>query len=261
MELEAYDSGVLTRIIAPEGSTVPMGRPIAVIDDQTGGAKPGGGQVVSRSNRWRRSCRCTHTRIPCGTLRSGPTQTPMAAAAVRATPLVRKLAHEHGIDLASVKGTGPGGRIVRADIEGAVSQTTTSTPASSATVPATPKPGPAPATGEGDEQVPLSSIRRITAQRLTESAAAPHFYLTTVADVDALQKLRTELNAEFSNGGPKISITDLLIRACAVTLPSPSRRQLLVGRRPLCASRPREHRLRRRHRQRTPGARRPRRGS
>ena len=107
---------------------------------------------------------------------------------------------------------------MRADIEGAVSQATTSTPASSATIPATPKARPAPATAEGDEQVPLSSIRRITAQRLTESAAAPHFYLTTVADVDALQKLRAELNAELFDGGPKISITDLLIRACAVAL-------------------------------------------
>ena len=221
MELEAYDSGVLTRIIAPEGSTVPIGQPIAVIDDQTGGAEPGGGQVVSTAPTDGAAAAAAPTPAsPAAPAEAGPTQTPMAAAAVRATPLVRKLAHEHGIDLASVKGTGPGGRIVRADIEGAVSQTTTSTPASSATVPATPKARPAPATAEGDEQVPLSSIRRITAQRLTESAAAPHFYLTTVADVDALQKLRAELNAELFDGGPKISITDLLIRACAVALRS-----------------------------------------
>ena len=112
-------------------------------------------------------------------------------------------------------GTGPGGRIVRADIEAVISQR------SAAAQPQSPlrRPWSTQSAGaEGDEQVPLSSIRRITAQRLTESAAAPHFYLTSVADADALQKLRAEFNTEFSDTGPKISVTDLLIRACAVTL-------------------------------------------
>ena len=111
-------------------------------------------------------------------------------------------------------GTGPGGRIVRADIEAVISQRSAAAqpakPAASTVVPS--------AGTEGDEQVPLSSIRRITAQRLTESAAAPHFYLTAVADADALEKLRAEFNLEFSDTGPKISVTDLLIRACSVTL-------------------------------------------
>ena len=144
----------------------------------------------------------------------GRAQTPTAVAPVRATPLVRKLAHEHGIDLADMTGTGPGGRIVRADIEAVISQrpgaAQPAKPAASTVVPS--------ANTEGDEQVPLSSIRRITAQRLTESAAAPHFYLTSVADAEALEKLRAEFNLEFSDTGPKISVTDLLIRACAVTL-------------------------------------------
>lgn len=220
MELEAYDSGVLTRIIAPVGSTVPIGQPIAVIDGPPSGAEPGAGQVASAAPTDGAAAGAAPTPVsPAAPPEAGPTNTPVTAMAVRATPLVRKLAHEHGIDLAGIKGTGPGGRIVRADIQGAVSQAATSTLTSSATVLATPKARPAPATVEGDEQVPLSSIRRITAQRLTESAAAPHFYLTMVADVDAMQKLRAELDAEF-DGGPKMSITDLLIRACAVALRS-----------------------------------------
>ena len=101
---------------------------------------------------------------------------------------------------------------MRADIEAVTGQR------SAAAEPAASAVAPTLVGAEGDEQVPLSSIRRITAQRLTESAAAPHFYLTSVADVDALQKLRAELNAEFSDTGPKISVTDLLIRACAITL-------------------------------------------
>jgi pyruvate dehydrogenase E2 component (dihydrolipoamide acetyltransferase) len=213
MELEAYDSGVLTRIIAPEGTTVPIGQPIAVIGDQIGSTEPVGSQAVSTAP----SDGAASTSASPATPAETPARKPIAADAVRATPLVRRLAHEHGIDLAGVKGTGPGGRIVRADIEAAVGRGAASAPSG---VSAASKPGPIAVAADGDEQLPLSSIRRITAQRLTESAAAPHFYLTTVADVGALQQLRAELNAELPDGGPKVSVTDLLIRGCAVSLRS-----------------------------------------
>lgn len=201
MELEAYDSGVLTRIIAPAGSTVPIGQPIAVIGDEAlgGTAKPVGEQATTPVSRALRA-------------EASPAPPSTSTAPVRATPLVRTLAREHGIDLAGVTGTGPGGRIVRKDIEAV-----TGRPA----VVAQPDPStvvPTAIAGNGDERMPLSSIRRITAQRLTESAATPHFYLTVVVDAGALQRLRVELNAEFSGTGPKISVTDLMIRACAVTL-------------------------------------------
>ncbi|HET9876066.1 MAG TPA: dihydrolipoamide acetyltransferase family protein [Mycobacterium sp.] len=214
MEMEAYDSGVLTRVIAEEGATVPIGQPIAVIETQPGAGAPAGGKPQTV------------------TAPSDSPQPPAQAAApataprVRATPLVRALAHEHGIDLTEVSGTGPGGRIVRADIDaviaeraGAAAQPDGAT--SGVLVPTRSQSIPPP---DGDERVPLTSIRRITAQRLTESAAAPHFYLTSVADVGALEKLRAELNVELSTGASagaaKISVTDLLIRACAVALPA-----------------------------------------
>lgn len=197
MELEAYDSGVLTRIIAEEGSTVAIGQPIAVIDDQAvatqvepGVAPPAAAEKLAP----------TPPSTP-----AGPVEAPPPAAPVRATPLVRSLARQHGIDLADITGSGPAGRIVRADIEAAIAQR------SAAPMPSRPS-------IESDEQIPLTSIRRITAQRLTESAAAPHFYLTSVADADALEKLRTELNLDRFGAGLKISVTDLLIRACAVAL-------------------------------------------
>ncbi|MGH3960126.1 dihydrolipoamide acetyltransferase family protein [Mycobacterium sp.] len=193
MELEAYDSGVLTRIIAEEGSTVPIGQPIAIIDDMTAGAESGDGQKASSA---------------APSAQPSPVGVRTPAAPVRATPLVRSLAREHGIDLTTITGSGPGGRIVRTDIEAAIARGSTAAPERPPTVTA----------GAADEQVPLSSIRRVTARRLTESAAAPHFYLTSVAYADALQKLRTDLNAEFSDAGLKISVTDLLIRACAITL-------------------------------------------
>jgi pyruvate dehydrogenase E2 component (dihydrolipoamide acetyltransferase) len=214
MELEAYDSGVLTRIIAPAGSTVPIGQPIAVIDDQTAGAitEPVGEQAVSTAVTDSAPAAVETPASLAASAEVGPAQAPSAAAPVRATPLVRSLAREHGFDLAAVTGTGPGGRIVRADIEAVINQRSAATEPDASAVVHT-------AVGaEGDKQIPLSSIRRITAQRLTESAAAPHFYLTSVTDADALQKLRAEFNTEFSDTGPKISVTDLLIRACGVTL-------------------------------------------
>lgn len=216
MELEAYDSGVLTRIIAPAGSTVPIGQPIAVIDDQTAGgvAEPVGEQAVSTAGNDGAPAAVETPASLAAPAEAGPAQTSSAPAPVRATPLVRSLAREHGIDLAAVTGTGPGGRIVRADIDAVIGQhPAAAQPAASVVIPKV-------VGTEGDEQVRLSSIRRITAQRLTESAAAPHFYLTSVVDADALQKLRAEFNTEFFDIGPKISVTDLLIRACAVTLPT-----------------------------------------
>ena len=199
MELEAYDSGVLTRIIAPAGSTVPIGQPIAVIDGQAAAADTEPGDADKAST------------VPADGAPGANTPT-HPAAPVRATPLVRTLAREHGIDLAAITGTGPGGRIVRADIEAVIGRRSGATEPPLAMAKAV--------GGDGDERVPLSSIRRITAQRLTESAATPHFYLTVVADAGALEKLRAEFNAEFSDTGPKISVTDLMIRACAVTLPA-----------------------------------------
>ena len=122
------------------------------------------------------------------------------------------------MDLRTITGTGPGGRIVRADVEAAVAaRPTDQAPADTAGVPVTRPEEPAAAGGD-DERLPLSSIRRITAQRLTESAAAPHFYLTAVIDAEALLGLRREVNTALASAGLKISVTDLLIRGCAVAL-------------------------------------------
>lgn len=129
------------------------------------------------------------------------------AAAMRSSPLARTLARKHGLDITAITGTGPGGRIVRADVEAAI---TAPGPDSTAL--------PATAAQVADEQVPLTTIRRITAQRLTESARAPHFYLTAVADAEPLLALRTQVNEQLQAESLKVSVTDLLIRACAVAL-------------------------------------------
>ncbi len=201
MELEAYDTGVLTRIIANPGTTVPIGQPIAVIGDGSVDSEP-----------------------PATTPSTGDGATNRPSSPpVGTSPLARSMARKHGLDMASIVGTGPGGRIVRADVEAAIAaRPGASRPASPsvAAIPAAPavRPVPVSAHTQDDLQVPLSSIRRITAQRLTESAAAPHFYLTSVVDAEALLALRTQLNDQLPDLGSKVSVTDLLIRACAVVL-------------------------------------------
>jgi pyruvate dehydrogenase E2 component (dihydrolipoamide acetyltransferase) len=113
------------------------------------------------------------------------------------------------LDIGHISGSGPGGRVVRADVEAAIAARPS---------PASPAPGPSIAPTAEDERIPLTSIRRITAQRLSESATAPHFELTSVVDAGALLALRAELNAALADVGLKISVTDLLIRACALAL-------------------------------------------
>ncbi|MEO6886673.1 MAG: dihydrolipoamide acetyltransferase family protein [Jatrophihabitantaceae bacterium] len=225
MEVEAYDSGVLTRIIAEPGSTVPIGQPIAVIGDESG-ATPGSSPVttsapteqpgpgspepkpVSPEPKPVSPVPTTASAVPPSASSSGPD-----AGRVPSSPLARSLARRHGLDPAQITGTGPGGRIVRADVESAIAQADEHTELADVT-------RHTKVVEVTDESIPLTSMRRITAQRLTESAAAPHFYLTSVVDVGALLGLRAQVNQTLGDAAPKVSVTDLLIRACAMTLRS-----------------------------------------
>ena len=197
MELEAYDAGPLTALLVAEGTTVPIGAPIAIIGDSTS-ATP-----------------TPPASTPPAPEPATPEAPEPAVPSRRASPLVRKIAHERSVDLATVTGTGPGGRIVRADIEsaGGALGHTPEPPVPPATTPAAP-----PIQPDDGESVPLTTIRRVTARRLTESAAVPHFYLTSVVDTERLLAFRAEVNAALADAGGKVSVTDLLVRACAVAL-------------------------------------------
>jgi pyruvate dehydrogenase E2 component (dihydrolipoamide acetyltransferase) len=159
------------------------------------------------------------------------------SARLLSSPLARREAARHGLDPATITGTGPGGRIVRADVEAAVAaaEARGAAPAGEVRQPgqATPappqQPGQAPSSSAPAQpaqasadsvEVPLTQMRKVTARRLTESAAAPHFYLTVVVGVDALFRFRADVNERFSDRNIKVSVTDLLVRACAVTLRS-----------------------------------------
>lgn len=132
---------------------------------------------------------------------------------VRASPLARRMAQERGLDLSTVRGSGPEGRVIRADVEAAL-----------AAPPAPPAPAGAAETATAaaeDERVPLSQMRRTIARRMVESTTTvPHFFLTTSVDATELMALRAQINAQLAASGEqlKVSVNDLVVKASALAL-------------------------------------------
>ena len=228
MELEAYENGVLEKVLVGEGTTVRIGGRLAVIGDGSGTgssvAQPEAEPAAAPSPD-ADSAAANGATAPAPTPAVAPASAPTSGP-VRTSPLARRLAREHGIDLSSITGTGPGGRIVRADVDAAVARAgrgpqpagrSQTAPAATATA------APVAQRREDDEVVPLSAVRRITAERLTASAAAPQFYLTTMVEADRLLAVRADVNAGLAaragdGEAVKVSVTDLLVRICALVL-------------------------------------------
>lgn len=137
----------------------------------------------------------------------------VSGGVARMSPLARRLAREHGLDPASISGSGPGGRIIRADVEAAVASAGAPEASTSASGPAK------QAGGEAESRrVEVSRIRKVAAKRLTESQLVPHFFLTAVAEVDRLLALRKELNTALEADGQRVSVNDFVVRAVALAL-------------------------------------------
>lgn len=228
MEVESVDEGVLAKILVAEGSEeIAVNTPIAVLleegeddsvlaDFDAGAAAPIAAPAAPEP-----------APTPAAAPEPAPTPAPTPAPAavsetggrVFASPLARRMAEQQGIDLASVKGTGPNGRIVKADIEahaGAAPAGVTATPptAAPAATAATAIAGETPF-----ELVSVNNIRKVVARRLTESKQqVPHFYMTVDCEIDELLKVRADLNARAKDGEFKISVNDMVIKASAVAL-------------------------------------------
>ena len=242
MEFEAVDEGTIADIAVPEGSEgVKVGAPIAIMAGEGEDASPsplaGEGQ---RSEATQGEGAAPKPDVPMGSAPAqAPVETPPAPATpapspqplsrkrgerlerIKASPLARRLAQARNIDLSNVQGSGPGGRIVRADIDAAAGTAPTVAPAAQpATAPATHLVMPGPMEQAiPHEEVKLSNIRKTIARRLTEAKQqVPHIYLTVDIQLDALLKLRSELNAGLESRGVKLSVNDLLIKALAQSL-------------------------------------------
>ena len=239
MEFEAVDEGKIAKILVPEGTDgVKVGAPIAILASEgedvsaaapkadTAPAEPP--KAAAPAPKADETPKSAPVQAPVET----PAATPQPAAAprvegdrVKASPLARRHAQAHNIEHNALQGSGPGGRIFRADVDAAVGKAPAAAPAGA------PAPAAAPALathlvtpGPIEQAIPheaikLSNIRKTIARRLTESKQQiPHIYLTVDIQLDALLKLRGELNAGLESRGLKLSVNDLLIKALAQAL-------------------------------------------
>ena len=247
MEFEAVDEGTIMKILVPEGSEgVKVGAVIATMaaEGEPSDAAAGGGSRGEATIAPAPAVAATAPAAPkpepvlakaetaaappppaapaAGETAPAPVKPATAEPGVRvkASPLARRLAEAKGIDLSSLKGSGPNGRVVRADLGSASSAVPPVQAPAAAAQAAAPKAAATPfETDIPHEVVKLSGMRKVIARRLTESKQTiPHIYLTVDIRLDAMLKLRGELNAGLASRGIKLSVNDMLIKALALSL-------------------------------------------
>jgi len=229
MEVEAVDEGFLAKIVVGDGSDgVAVNAVIGILTEHKG-------DTLDAPKETPAPAAPKAAEPPKEVPTAVETTAPPAAhehadhgERIFASPLARRMAKQAGIDLATIKGSGPNGRIVKADLDAAPAKA--APPADTkVAAPAAASPAPKPATAPQQtvitaphKKLPNSSMRKVIAKRLLESKqTVPHFYLTSDIEIDALLKLRAELNAKSPKEGPsafKLSVNDLVIKACAVAL-------------------------------------------
>jgi pyruvate dehydrogenase E2 component (dihydrolipoamide acetyltransferase) len=226
MEFEAVDEGVIAKILVAEGTdNVKVGTVIAVLAEEGETADkiaaPAKGASPAKSEAPKSEAPKQTAPADSAPAESRPVEAaaaPQARAAgdrVKASPLARRIAAEKGIEISALAGTGPNGRVVKADVEGAKPG---AAPAATAAAPAAVQ-TPAAVPDIPHEATKLSNIRKTIARRLTESKqTVPHIYLTVDIRLDALLKLRADLNKSLEARGVKLSVNDLLIKALAASL-------------------------------------------
>ena len=240
IEIEAFASGTLRRILVAEGSSAPIGAPIALIGtpDEPLPDSPGSGG---------KSAEATKTAgVPTpANVQSSAAQQPVASAVfasaqqansagaapglqgrVFISPIARRIAEENKLDYAGLRGTGPNGRIIKLDVEAALTRVQpVPSPVQTVTLPTQPVTTAEPVLAQVDTgevvEIPLTAMRRTIARRLSQSMqTAPHFYVTSVIDTDKLAALRQQIN-EYAASDPspvKVSFNDLIVKAVAKAL-------------------------------------------
>ena len=249
MEMQVYDDGTIAKILVDEGTTVEVGTVIAIMAEEHEDAA----EVAGIANDQYAAQAAQSQEVSTGATSShpAPTETPvkrvMPAAQepvtpitppqqtvapdsdgrLRVSPIARRLAEEHGVDLGTLQGSGPGGRVVKRDVLRAVeagAETLAAIPPSAkAVIPATPVSMASPIvqspTLVEDQIVPLSNIRQTIARRLVEAKATiPHYQVTASFEMEPLLDLRKSLNEQLADQGVKLSVNDFLVRSCALAM-------------------------------------------
>ncbi|MDQ7857811.1 MAG: dihydrolipoamide acetyltransferase family protein [Armatimonadota bacterium] len=206
VDLEAEDEGTLAEIVVPAGEVAQVGATIAIIRRE---GEPAG-TPAAKTPAGRPAQAPAATTVPRQAAVAAPAPAAPEAGPVRASPLARRLAEQHGIPLASITGTGPEGRITKEDVEAAVAARE-ATPRAADGMPAAPA-------AAGDRDEPLSRMRQTIARRMTEAKQQiPHIYITMAVGMDAALALRRQLN-EGADDARKVSVNDLVVRATALAL-------------------------------------------
>ncbi|ORZ41601.1 2-oxoacid dehydrogenases acyltransferase-domain-containing protein [Catenaria anguillulae PL171] len=235
MEFECQEEGYLAKILLEQGSKdVPVGTPMAVMCEEEAdvskfesfsasaaaapaAAAPAAEPAAAAAAPLRRLLHLRLLRLP---------RLLVPGDRVFASPLAKTLAAANSLPLSSIQGTGPNNRIVKADVDRALSQPRPATAAAAAPAAVATKPPQSSAAGAPAHEtpftdVPLSNMRRVIAQRLTESKSTiPHYYLTSTISMDRVLKLRQVLNAKLasSSGSAKLSVNDFVVKASALAL-------------------------------------------
>jgi len=240
MEMEAFDEGTLTEIRIQAGEKAPVGAVLGILTEE--GEEAGVSAPAESAPQPAAQAPAAQETAPAATQPAAqqPAQNTASGERVKASPLARKIAADKGLDISNIQGSGPAGRIVKADVENANAAPAQSAPAAQpaaapsslasaanalaasaktqATQPAKPAPAPAaisPTFAEEDQTVELSSMRRIIADRLlTSKTTIPHFYLHVEADTAPLMNMRKQVNAQAEQThGNKYSVNDFVLKA------------------------------------------------
>jgi len=213
MELVARADGQLLKVLTPEGTTVPVGNIVAWIGkpgekvDGAGSQTAGAGSQESGAGAPKPAPAAAPARPPA----AAPVAAQADATRVKASPLARRIAKDAGVDLKLVQGSGPGGRVIKRDVEAGATQARAATPTPVSRLPAP--------SGAPYEDVQLTQIRKTIAKRLAASIGPiPHFFLTTEIDMERAAEAREALNKQLGEAGGKISFNDIIIKAVALAL-------------------------------------------
>lgn len=238
MELQSFDDGVVAAISVPQGQTVPVGTVMLVLatageDVAAVKAKAGGGAAPAA-----KAVGGSTTNAPAATgtavmepathgMNGSHSEGHGTGGRIFISPLARKIADEAGLDVSRVQGSGPGGRIVRKDVEEAIAAGSAAPRAAAPAAKSAPSVAPAPrpvavpaaAATLAGKLIPVSNMRRVIAQRLSESKSSiPHYQVSFDVDMQPLMALRAQLNEQLANQGVKLSVNDFLVKACALAM-------------------------------------------
>ncbi|HHC30253.1 MAG TPA: pyruvate dehydrogenase complex dihydrolipoamide acetyltransferase, partial [Rhodobacterales bacterium] len=229
MEFEAVDEGVIGKILVGEGAEgVAVNTPLAVLLEEGESVDDIAAAPASAPAKSAPSEAVPAQPAPAQPVAAQPAAAaPQAADGTRifASPLARRIAADKGLDLAQITGSGPRGRIVKADVEAAQPGARPQGGAAASAAPVAPAAGPDAAQvmamyeGRAFEEIALDGMRKTVAARLTEAKQTiPHFYLRRDIHLDALLALRAQINAQLDARGVKLSVNDFIIKACALAL-------------------------------------------